>query len=164
VIIFIDIDGTISDASERQKFLTTPGKKKDWASFHRPDLVAADPPINEARAALAAILDNRSIYEPILLTGRPDALRQVTEIWLLNHFNIKTTEELRSDTAVPLLMRPEGDYSSSKLYKMEQISDVVDFYPTDSMMFIDDDLRNKDMYLEFGTFLHAPECWKVVHF
>jgi hypothetical protein len=61
-------------------------------------------------------------------------------------------------------MRPDKDYSSSVEYKRRQLSETLDCYPNDLAMFIDDDLRNKEMYLAFGIFLHAPACWGVVHF
>lgn len=162
MIVFIDIDGTIADASARLPFVMGPGKK-DWDSFHRPELVAADPPIEAAREALRGIF-SADIYTPIIMTGRPARLRSVTEEWLVKHFQIDTTPTVGCFDATPLLMRPDRDYSSSVAYKKRQLSETLDCYPNDLPMFIDDDLRNKEMYLEFGVFIHAPECWKVVHF
>lgn len=164
MIVFIDIDGTIADCSERQKFIMTPGQKKDWDSFHRPDLVAADPPINAARQALDAIFEASELYTPIIMTGRPARLRNITEGWLAKNFNIDTTPSVGCLDATPLLMRPDRDYSSSVEYKRRQIGETLECYANDIVMFIDDDLRNKEMYLEFGIFLHAPACWGVVHF
>jgi hypothetical protein len=163
VIIFIDIDGTVADASARLPFVTGPGKK-NWEAFHDPGLVVADPPIESARDALHEIFSCREIYTPIMMTGRPARLRGVTEKWLFTHFGIDTTPAIGCLDATPLLMRADKDYSSSRDYKKRQLSETLECYPNDIVMFIDDDLRNKEMYLEFGLFIHAPECWKVVHF
>jgi hypothetical protein len=171
MIVFIDIDGTIADASARLPFVMGPGKK-NWDAFHDPGLVAADPPITAAREALDAIFTDTDLFTPIIMTGRPARLRSVTEEWLVKHFNIDTTaavghQPLHSRPAreaAPLLMRPDKDYSSSVEYKRRQLSETLDCYPNDLAMFIDDDLRNKEMYLAFGIFVHAPACWGVVHF
>jgi len=163
VIIFIDIDGTISDASARLPFVMGPGKK-NWDAFHDPGLVAADPPIEAAREALSEIFGCSEIYTPIIMTGRPSRLRSVTEKWLVTHFGIDTTPTVGCLDATPLLMRPDRDYASSVEYKCRQISETLSHYPNSPMLFIDDDLRNKEMYLEYGLFIHAPDCWKVVHF
>jgi hypothetical protein len=163
VIVFIDIDGTIADASARLPFVMGPGKK-NWDAFHDPGLVAADPPITAAREALDAIFTSSELFTPIIMTGRPARLRSVTEEWLVKHFNIDTTPNIGCFAATPLRMRPDRDYSSSVEYKRRQLSETLDCYPNDLAMFIDDDLRNKEMYLEFGIFIHAPACWGVVHF
>ena len=163
MIIFIDIDGTIADASARLPFVTGPGKK-NWDAFHDPGLVAADPPLEVARENLNEIFSSSEIYTPIMMTGRPARLRDVTAKWLSTHFGIDTTPNLGCFDATPLLMRPDRDYSSSVAYKKRRLSETLECYPNDIVMFIDDDLRNKEMYLEFGLFVHAPECWKVVHF
>lgn len=162
MIVFIDIDGTIADASARLPFIMGPGKK-DWDSFHHPELVAADPPIEEAHEALRVITTDE-LYTPIFLTGRPLRLYDITANWMMRNFSIETTFKPQHHTKVPLLMRGDKDYSSSLEYKRRWITEVFESYPVDDFMFIDDDLRNKEMYLKFGFFLHAPECWKVVHF
>lgn len=71
--IIFDIDGTLSDASHRHQL----AQAKDWEQFHS---LAVDDPVIIAVADLMLELSGKN--DIILLTGRPDKYRSITEKWL----------------------------------------------------------------------------------
>jgi hypothetical protein len=103
-----DIDGTLADVSHRLHYIA--GAKKDWHAF----FAAAGEdrcyePIRELLIALS------SQYTIILVSGRPDTIRHVTEAWLATY-------------AIPysqLLMRKDGDHRGEALVKSEMLDDIL---------------------------------------
>jgi hypothetical protein len=55
-----------------------------WQTAFRTDLVALDAPVEGAREALAGLSQGGQII-PLLLTSRPEAMRESTQNWLLEH-------------------------------------------------------------------------------
>ena len=71
----LDIDATLSDTSQRIKFLNR--KPKDWDSFFahaKDDAVLAE--------GLAVATTLAADHEIVYLTGRPERTRRITEQWL----------------------------------------------------------------------------------
>src|SRR5438874_2491475 len=92
-IVLVDLDGTIADASRRErKFLRA--KRKDWAGFFRD--MENDPPI---ASVLQRVRELAQRYDIVILTGRPEKYRTQTEAWLAK-------QEL---PYTKLLMRKHGD-------------------------------------------------------
>ena len=92
-VVVVDLDGTIADASRREnQFLK--GAKKDWDGFFRN--MENDPPI---RPVLDHVLHLGHKHDIVILTGRPDRYRAVTEQWLRR----------QGVTYEALLMRRSGD-------------------------------------------------------
>jgi hypothetical protein len=153
--IFIDIDGTIADNSHREHYLYPPAgqpQKKDWESFYHPANVRLDTPIKDAYPHLARIMNRPDRYEPYLLTGRPERTRLVTCTWVSEHFGLSQFN---------LIMRSDTDRRKATTYKQNAIEVVLKGRPG---IFIDDDLRNVEMYSRYGIFLQAPFCWRTVCF
>ncbi len=92
--IIFDIDGTLADNSHRQHLVT--GGNHNWARFF--DEMGDDRPVDHI-VTLCCDLHSLSKYEIIILSGRPERYRALTEQWLTWH-NIPP---------VPLLMRVDGD-------------------------------------------------------
>ena len=149
MIVFCDLDGTVSDNSHRQGFIQS--TKKDWDSFYNPELIVKDPPINQAIRGLKRLMDQQGLLL-YFLTGRPEKTRNATLQWL--RLNVPWGEH------IPLLMRPDGDFRKADIYKEEHIQKVHTLYPSKVKVFIDDDTRNIEMYQRLGLILKAPECWE----
>ena len=100
-----DIDNTIARTAHRAHFLA--GNIKDWNSFHSHCVL--DTPIESVVNVLTALSWN---YTIILLTGRNEKYRRLSELWLKNN-------GIEPDC---LLMRKDDDFRPD--YKMK--SDVFD--------------------------------------
>lgn len=152
MIVFCDLDGTVADNSHRTGFIQS--TKKDWDAFYSPELIAKDSPISSATRALKRMMEMQGLLL-YFLTGRPEKTRQATVEWL----------RLHAPSAVatsPILMRPDGDFRKADVYKEEHIQRVNTLYPNRVKIFIDDDLRNVDMYKRLGIMMKAPECWEHI--
>ncbi len=105
--VVFDIDGVLSDAARRQHFIDS--ERKDWESFF--DACGDDPLIEEV-ACLLSLLDPSLVV--VLLTGRPLRVQPQTLAWLERH-------ELRWDL---LVMRDHGDYTASRQFKRETVTEL----------------------------------------
>lgn len=93
--VLFDIDGTIADIKHRRHFLY--GVRPDWQSFN--SKMGDDIP-NLAIVSLYKTLWESQNYQLVLVSGRGEESRQVTETWL-------TWNSIPFDR---LLMRPKGDF------------------------------------------------------
>jgi FMN phosphatase YigB (HAD superfamily) len=99
-----DIDGTLSDCSHRLQFAQT----KQWDEFHR--LCLEDPVIADVADLMRL---TGVVAEVLLLTGRPEKFRHLTEEWLtLSKLNGHYDE---------LMMRPDDDWTQDSLMKINAL-------------------------------------------
>ena len=86
----------------------------------------------------------------IVSTGRPEALRTVTEHWLRQHFRFDA-----------LLMRQPDDYRPNPEIKQSALNDfIVPQIGEKQVYAFEDDERAVDMYKQAGiTTFTAPDCW-----
>ncbi|HET8686988.1 MAG TPA: HAD family acid phosphatase [Methanosarcina sp.] len=106
-IAIFDLDGTLCDHSHRIHLVS--GKKKDFDKYH--DLCPIDPP-NESVVASCKRMGGKGV-PIVLMTGRPDSHRQVTEDWLRS-MGIKYQA---------LHMRPAGKFMKSKDMKLNWVNE-----------------------------------------
>ena len=93
-IVIFDLDGTLSDATERRRHLAaTP---PDWNSFY--EELEQDPPIVPIADLYRSLCRDES-YTVVILTGRPERYRSHTERWLETH---KLPQR-------PIYFRPDDD-------------------------------------------------------
>jgi hypothetical protein len=78
--VLVDIDGVISDASQRQHFLKNPEGRRDWRGFF--GACGADRPLT-AVPALLRLLDPELLV--VLLSARPAFVFDTTVDWLHRH-------------------------------------------------------------------------------
>lgn len=91
--IIFDIDGTLADLNGREQFLHN--GKKDWKNFNvNMDKDLPNTPIVE----LYHTLYESQHYEIILVSGRQERFRKVTETWLTFHKIPFDTLLMRGDT------------------------------------------------------------------
>ncbi|HVX23690.1 MAG TPA: hypothetical protein VHB02_20270 [Acidimicrobiales bacterium] len=131
--VVFDIDGVLSDATDRQHFLAR--GRRDWAAFF--DAVGEDRVIAEI-ARLVQLLD--PALHVVLLTGRPLRVQPQTLAWL-EHYG------LRWDL---LVMRDWGDYSQVTMFKQGVVRDLR-HYGLDLRLAMEDDPANHAMFEAEGV-------------
>ena len=104
-----DIDGTIADCNHRVHHLN--GRTKDWAAFTA--AMADDTPIESTITVMNALSHTFAI---LLLTGRSEDSREVTEAWLSRH-------GIEADC---LLMRGADDFRKDWEMKEDFVSEITD--------------------------------------
>lgn len=106
MVVIFDIDGTLADCSHRIQY----AQSKQWDEFHSRAL--EDPVIVNIADLMIELANN---YEIILLTGRPEKYRYLTEQWL----------ELcgLDDFYDELIMRQDGDWSQDFKMKIKALED-----------------------------------------
>jgi len=108
--ILFDIDGTLADIEHRRSHLNK--AEPDWAAFN--DEMGEDTP-NKPVVDLYKTLWEHSQYELILVTGRNENARALTEQWL-------------AWNEIPfgqMLMRPDKDYRADHLIKEEILGSLL---------------------------------------
>ena len=78
--VIIDIDDTLSLAGKRFELAKKSNGKTDWDIAHDPELVIKDKP-NLPMIDLAKKY-KKDGFKIVILTGRPNTIREVTEAWL----------------------------------------------------------------------------------
>jgi hypothetical protein len=78
--VIVDIDGVLSDASQRQHFLNNPEGHKDWRGFF--GAVGADRPLRAVPALLGLLDPGLTV---VLLSARPAWVFEITLDWLERH-------------------------------------------------------------------------------
>jgi phosphoglycolate phosphatase-like HAD superfamily hydrolase len=131
--VIFDVDGVLADAQGRQHHLEW--GRQDWDAFF--DDCADDPLIHEVETLLR-LLD--PALEVLLVTARPQRIRDLTLSWLDHH-------ELRWDL---LVMRPTREYSPAVEFKRDVVNELrgVGFALE---LALEDDPRNRQMYLDEGV-------------
>jgi hypothetical protein len=138
--VVFDIDGVLSDAAGRQRFLER--GRRDWTAFFE---ACGDDPVIEEIARLLELLDPS--LSVILLTGRPHRVQPQTLAWLRRY-------GLRWDL---LVMRARGDYAQVTSFKESTVRDLRTF-GFDLRLAFEDDPSNHAMYVAAGVpcvYLHS---------
>jgi phosphoglycolate phosphatase-like HAD superfamily hydrolase len=132
--VVFDLDGVLSDAGERQRYLRG-GGRQDWKAFFD---AAGDDALIEEVAQLTELLHPGLCL--VLLTARPLRIQDRTLDWLARH-------ELRWDL---LVMRAEGDHLPSPIFKRGAVTDLraAGF---ELCLAFEDDRRNVDMFHAEGV-------------
>lgn len=130
----VDIDGVLSDATNRQHFLEDQAKR-NWRAFF--DACGDDPLIEEV-GLLLELLDRE--LHVVLLTGRPVRVQPQTLAWLDRY-------GVRWDL---LIMRNVGDYTAAREFKRGTVAELRD-HGFDLRLAFEDDRRNLEMFHEEGV-------------
>jgi hypothetical protein len=140
--VIIDIDNTLCNSNPRFQLATNSNGKIDWDIAHTPTYIIADEPFYP-------MIDLSKYYkksgvEVILLTGRPESVREVTNEWLAK-YGVEYDQLIMRSWEDNFLKAP---IYKKKMYKKYIQSNVICAY--------DDDERIIDMWIE----LKIP-CFKV---
>jgi hypothetical protein len=128
--LLVDIDGVLSDASNRQHYLNNPEGNRDWRGFF--GAVSDDLPL-PAVPTLLALLDPSLTV--VLLSARPAWVLELTVDWLVRH-------EIRWDV---LILRDDDALTSAAEFKREVLLELRSM-AWDVALSIDDDARIIEMY------------------
>lgn len=137
LLLCVDIDGTLADATTRfAKAGAEPGREDEAAYSKWVETVNEglehDKPVS-GMASLIAIVGAMGLADVLYVTGRSESLRTQTEKWLGEHkFPI-----------MPLCMRPENDWSENAEYKQRVINKAKYTYKASEVILIDDDQQGK---------------------
>ena len=133
--VIIDIDDTLSLAGKRFELAKKPNGKTDWNIAHDVELVKQDKP-NLPMIDLAKRYKKEG-FKVIILTGRPDSIRKVTEEWL-KKYGVEYDE---------LYMRNKSEhYIKATVFKKK----IYQIYLEDVFCAYDDDEEIIKMWNELG--------------
>jgi len=133
-VIVFDIDGTLANAEHRLHHLQ--GGRKNWGAFFA--AAGEDPPHDEI-VYLNHLLARDPANVILIVTGRPDSMREQTVEWLARH-DIEYRE---------LLLRDASDRRSDVVIKAEILDDISARYGKPALVF-EDRARVVDMWRENG--------------
>lgn len=108
-LALFDIDGTLADISHRRHLVE--GNSSNWSEFF--DLMGEDTP-NKPIVDLYKTIKRSNEYKCILISGRPERYRSITEQWLV--WNDIPFERL--------IMRPDGDTRPDHIIKEEVLDSL----------------------------------------
>nr|BFD33683.1 NIF family HAD-type phosphatase [Pigmentibacter ruber] len=132
--IIIDLDGTLADCEHRRCFIA--GTKKDWKSFSKDENIIQDKLNTWCASIISSFKDSHKI---ILVTGRNEFTRKITEEWLATHDQYYDL----------LLMRKDQDFRQDAVIKQEIYN--LHIQPKYDVIFCVDDRRQVvDMWRKLG--------------
>ncbi|MBI3757596.1 MAG: hypothetical protein HY267_06435 [Deltaproteobacteria bacterium] len=122
----------------------------DWIVNH---LRTVEYPVHETAVE---VLQQLNRYNPLVVvsTGRPEALREVTEHWLQQFFQFEH-----------LFMRSAGDFRLNAEVKRDVLTrEILPMAEGRPLFAFEDDAGSLQMYQEAGVrpFV-APDCWEKLH-
>jgi len=132
--IIFDIDGTLSELNGREKWIHC--EKPDWKAFF--DHMDEDLP-NTPVVTLYRTLYETKKFELIIVSGRSEKYRKVTESWLAWH-------EIPFDT---LLMRKDNDNRADEEIKQD-ILNTLKAQGKEILLTVDDRQKVVDMWRKNG--------------
>ncbi len=131
--VVFDIDGVLSDATRRQRFLER--GRRDWDAFFE---ACGEDPLVEEIGKLLDLLDRE--LQVVLLTGRPLRVRPQTVAWLHRY-------GVRYDL---LAMRDHGEYARVAIFKRRTVEELR-AYGFDLQLAFEDDPQNQAMFEAEGV-------------
>lgn len=134
-VIVFDIDGTLADIRHRRFYLDQ--NPPDWRKFNA---AMGDDVLNEPIVRLYKTLWDIAHYELVLVTGRSEKFRNITEQWLIwNEIPFRR-----------LLMRSDGDQRADYLVKQD-IHDLIVADTKQISFVVDDRQQVVDMWRRNGV-------------
>ncbi len=122
--VIFDIDGTLANNDERQKILKD--NVHNWQNFFNE---MGNDTVNKAISEIYDIIKKTKKYKMLIVTGRPETYRKITEQWLI-------WNRIEYDN---LYMRSENDCRSDVDVKREILQKIREQY---DVSFVFDDRRS----------------------
>lgn len=147
-IVIFDIDGVLSDQSHRIEL----SEQKRWNEFN--SLMIYDKPNNQCFRLLHCIMIN---FPVIFLTARPENFRSKTIKFLRSNshsrlFFDKNFNYFKKDfDGGSLLMRPENNFKSSELFKLDMLK-IIQSFGYNIFLALDDNEEVIKMYQSNNIF------------
>lgn len=132
-IVVVDIDGTLSDATERaNKFLSK--EPKDWDRFYA--ACGSDKPIKEIVDLVCVLSDQ---YGIVFCTGRRQSTNNLTRQWLRDNLKNFRGYNRNGVLGLPILYRKDGDKRHDTEVKPELLDEYLLQHPDYRVAFILED-------------------------
>ena len=132
-IVVVDIDGTITDASERaQKYLSK--EPKDWDGFY--NACGQDKPIKEMVHLVEVLSDQ---YGIVFCTGRRRSTDAATRQWIRDNMKNFRGYTRTGIMGLPILYRNDGDKRHDTEVKPELLDEYLWQHPDYRVAFILED-------------------------
>jgi phosphoglycolate phosphatase-like HAD superfamily hydrolase len=130
-----DLDGTLSDTRHRKHLIEC--EKPDWDLFYRES--AHDAPV----AKLIDLFDliRHEGNDTRIVTGRSDAVRDITEKWLMRYTSMRSWEMREG-----LVMREHGDHTPDHEYKEKWLAALSEYDRRRLRMVFEDRTRVVQMW------------------
>lgn len=144
MFVVIDIDGTCSNAINRQH-LVDGSQKKDWERFY--DLCDEDAHHEDIRYIVWSLIGQ--LHTPIYMTGRVERVRVKTIGWL-HHKGFPKGQ---------VVMRPDGDTRQDCIVKAE-MAEQAGVFPANTLCVLDDRDQVVKMWRERGFRCLQVAEWK----
>lgn len=99
--VIFDIDGTLANNDERQKILKD--NVHNWQNFFNE---MGNDTVNKAISEIYDIIKKTKKYKMLIVTGRPETYRKITEQWLIwnrieyDNLYMRSENDCRSDVDV----------------------------------------------------------------
>lgn len=151
---YIDLDGTVVDASHRSSFLkdqrlTAPQR---WSNFFAPHRILRDSPVAGSEIVNDLLSGGHDVT---FITGRPERIRSATLQQLSSLYPNYNPEQH------PVVMKEDGDYGPTSQWKAERLDELGG----DEAVFIDDDELNRRAIsdrFQTATVLSPDEGWSFI--
>lgn len=158
MLLILDVDYTlnrfyppsIQDLAPSELLEQTGPPLWEWIIDH---LSTVEYPVHEQAVEVLQCLNTCS-PKVVVSTGRPEALREVTENWLQRFFHFEQ-----------LFMRKTGDFRPNAEIKRDALTnDILPLRGERQVYAFEDDALALEMYQQEGvrTFA-APSCWPELH-
>jgi len=185
-MIVVDIDGTIADMRHREHLLQAQLDVAECKGMQCPYLIKKTKEPECLRVASCenkkitqaqwdAFLDEKQLmkdgvipnsrevlfhaslyHEIVFITGRNEATKKATTLWLKDVFGFKQS--------INLVMRPKKNRDPAEVIKRELLAEIKLAHSDDGLMYaFDDDEVMEAVYKKHGfKWFQAPHCWAVI--
>lgn len=147
-MVIVDLDGTIADARHREHY----AQNGEWDAFHQAStLDIPRPDVQWFLNCMINLMANQPQPHIVILTGRNERYRPLTEAWLIKN-NIFYDE---------LIMRPDNNFEKDGELKVRQLTELCEAagfdHPCEAVIVA---LEDRDQMVEAYRELGIP-CWQV---
>ena len=146
-MVIFDIDGVLSEASEREKVLEKVKNSSEinWKEFFSD--CEFDLPIRAGMIIAKSIINYLPQQDILFLTARSEIVRNKTMKWLSEHLGV-------SEDKIDLTMRPENNIDEDVLFK-EEVGREIGFKNIDFV--IEDKEKIVDMWRSHGVICYQSK-------
>ncbi len=141
-LAIIDLAGPIADESQRFELARTPVGSMNWQVFFDPTHVSLDTLVEEADAAIATLQAHG--YTVLLMTSRPEAMREATQTWCQAH-----------QITLPLAMKPPAaQFLKTVQLKAVMVQMLAGMEDAHEVLVVEDEVPNLTAILHDVTAYH----------
>lgn len=126
-----------------------------WHTALTPELVPLDTPVNHAGERLETL--RQAGYIVVIVSSRPEAMRDVTVRWLRWHF---VDDDSFHRGKFPLLvMKPASEqYTKTFIWVVQQIRKLLDTYKPSELIYVDGEQVNLQAVCDMRDWHRQGEC------